>query len=141
MRRATPVDDQASAFDAGAVAGAARVAEPQLVGRAGAGRSCASSQRAQCAQAAEMTAMPTAAANMRATADARRGAASVEPAVTGAGVVVGAGVVAEPVVVAGLNVTPLSSVHPFPFISLITSSISAEVISQTAVIISLMLLH
>ena len=55
VRRATPVDDQASAFDAGAVAGAARVAEPQLVGRAGAGRSCASSQRAQCAQAAEMT--------------------------------------------------------------------------------------
>ena len=33
VRRATPVDDQASAFDAGAVAGAARVAEPQLVGR------------------------------------------------------------------------------------------------------------
>ena len=85
--------------------------------------------------------MPTAAAaNMRATADARRGAAPVEPVVTGVGVVVGAGVIAEPVVVAGLNVTPLSS-HPFPFISSITASISAEVISQTAVIISLILLH
>jgi len=31
VRTATPVDDQASAFDAGAVAGAARVAEPQLL--------------------------------------------------------------------------------------------------------------